>query len=111
MDTVSRATKELREINTTNISQEFLEKLPEMEVEEEDMLDLLSEIKENSRLACQCYLDESLDGLVAEIPYARMFDAKMTTLADCVHVPIPVKLVLPMNHTQEWTSLECRITP
>lgn len=52
----------------TYISEEFLSRMPEMEAEEEDMLDLLSEIRDNSRLGCQCFLDQSLDGLVAEIP-------------------------------------------
>ncbi|RPD96646.1 ferredoxin [Aureibaculum marinum] len=44
-------------IETTDIE------LPEMSVEEEDMLDQAFYVKENSRLGCQIFLKDELDGL------------------------------------------------
>ena len=41
--------------------------LPEMSLEEEDMLDQAFHVKDNSRLGCQIYLKEELDGLIVEL--------------------------------------------
>lgn len=45
----------------------WIEKLPPMNGEEEDMLDSAPDVQENSRLSCQIILDEKLDGLIVEI--------------------------------------------
>ena len=41
--------------------------LPEMSLEEEDMLDQAFHVKDNSRLGCQIYLKDELDGLIVEL--------------------------------------------
>ncbi len=41
--------------------------LPEKSEGEEDMLDQAFNVEENSRLGCQIYLREELDGLVVEL--------------------------------------------
>ncbi len=41
--------------------------LPEKSDGEEDMLDQAFNVEENSRLGCQIYLTEELDGLVVEL--------------------------------------------
>eukprot|EP00038_Savillea_parva_P002190 m.111498 g.111498 ORF g.111498 m.111498 type:complete len:167 (+) comp10753_c2_seq1:313-813(+) len=39
------------------IDEDYMDKFPERDIEEEDMLDLASAVKDNSRLGCQCQLD------------------------------------------------------
>lgn len=41
----------------------WMDKIPAMRDEEEEMLDDAFEVQDNSRLSCQIILDESLDGL------------------------------------------------
>lgn len=41
--------------------------LPEMSMEEEDMLDQAFYVKDNSRLGCQIYLNNKLEGLILEL--------------------------------------------
>ena len=41
--------------------------LPEMSLEEEYMLDQAFHVKDNSRLGCQIYLKDELDGLIVEL--------------------------------------------
>ena len=43
-------------------------KLPEVSEAEEDMLDLAAGLKPNSRLGCQVFAAENLDGMVVEMP-------------------------------------------
>ena len=43
-------------------------KLPEISEAEEDMLDLAAGLKPNSRLGCQVFAAENLDGMVVEMP-------------------------------------------
>ena len=50
------------------VSEEWLDKLPEKEDGEEDMLDMAFEPKKNSRLSCQLIVTDSIDGLVVNIP-------------------------------------------
>ena len=51
------------------VDEAFLDKLPEMEEEEEEMLeDTASERKSNSRLGCQIRMTEDLDGLIVRLP-------------------------------------------
>jgi 2Fe-2S ferredoxin len=38
---------------------------------EEDMLNLVSELRENSRLACQIILHETLNGLIVNLPESQ----------------------------------------
>jgi ferredoxin, 2Fe-2S len=38
---------------------------------EEDMLNLVSELHDNSRLACQIILEDDLDGLVVSLPESQ----------------------------------------
>lgn len=41
----------------------WINKIPPMRTEEEEMLDQAFDVQENSRLSCQIILDETLDGL------------------------------------------------
>lgn len=50
------------------VAAEDFAKLPPAVEEEEDMLDLAAGATRHSRLACQIWLDESLDGLTVSIP-------------------------------------------
>ena len=50
------------------VNEEWLDKLPEKEDGEEDMLDMAFEPKQNSRLSCQLTVSDELDGLVVNIP-------------------------------------------
>lgn len=43
-------------------------KLPAKAIEEEEQLDLASDLRENSRLSCQIFMTEELDGLVVRTP-------------------------------------------
>jgi len=50
------------------VNEEWVDKLPEEEDGEEDMLDMAFEPKKNSRLSCQLIVSDELDGLVVNIP-------------------------------------------
>ena len=50
------------------VNEEWLDKLPEKEDGEEDMLDMAFEPKQNSRLSCQLIVSDELDGLEVNIP-------------------------------------------
>ena len=50
------------------IDDDWLDRVGEPNIMEEDMLDFAFERTENSRLSCQITLDESLDGIVVHIP-------------------------------------------
>ena len=50
------------------VNEEWLNKLPNKEDGEEDMLDMAFEPKKNSRLSCQLIVSDELDGLVVSIP-------------------------------------------
>ncbi|MAF98151.1 MAG: ferredoxin [Micavibrio sp.] len=45
------------------VDEEWLDKLPDMRDDEEEMLDEAFDLEDNSRLSCQLIMDESLDGL------------------------------------------------
>ncbi|KAG7366146.1 2Fe-2S ferredoxin-type domain containing protein [Nitzschia inconspicua] len=47
---------------------EVYDRLPKMEEEEEDMLDLAFEVTETSRLGCQILVREDFDGMTVTIP-------------------------------------------
>lgn len=50
------------------VSPDWFDKLPEASEEEEDMLDLAAGVGPTSRLSCQIFLSEGMDGLVVRIP-------------------------------------------
>ena len=50
------------------VAREWFGKLPEAVEEEEDMLDLASDVQATSRLSCQIVLTDELDGLTVQIP-------------------------------------------
>ena len=50
------------------VKDEWLNKLPNKEDGEEDMLDMAFEPNKNSRLSCQLIVTDDLDGLVVNIP-------------------------------------------
>ena len=50
------------------VDEVWIDKLPEKEDGEEDMLDMAFETKKNSRLSCQIIVSDELDGLIVNIP-------------------------------------------
>ena len=50
------------------VDENWLDKLPQKEDGEEDMLDMAFEPKKNSRLSCQIIVSDELDGLTVNIP-------------------------------------------
>ena len=50
------------------VNDEWLDKLPEKEMGEDDMLDQAFEPKSNSRLSCQLIVSDDLDGLTVHMP-------------------------------------------
>jgi ferredoxin, 2Fe-2S len=50
------------------VKEEWLDKIPNKEDGEEEMLDMAFEPKQNSRLSCQLVVSDELDGLVVNIP-------------------------------------------
>ncbi|RUO65596.1 ferredoxin, 2Fe-2S [Pseudidiomarina planktonica] len=53
------------------VDENWLGKLPPMSEQEEDMLDMAIEPKDNSRLSCQIEVTEELDGLVVRMPKSQ----------------------------------------
>lgn len=53
------------------VDENWLGKLPPMSEQEEDMLDMAIEPKDNSRLSCQLEVTEELDGLVVHMPKSQ----------------------------------------
>ena len=49
------------------VNEEWWDKLPEMDVIEDSMLEAATERRENSRLTCQIPVTDELDGLVLEV--------------------------------------------
>ena len=50
------------------VDENWMQKLPEKDDGEEDMLDMAFEPNKNSRLSCQIIVSDALDGLVVNIP-------------------------------------------
>ena len=50
------------------IEKEFFENLPEPSEEEEDMLDLAWGLTHTSRLGCQIFVNDSLNGMKVKVP-------------------------------------------
>lgn len=53
------------------VDEKWLDKLEPASEQEEDMLDMAIEPKDNSRLSCQIELTEALDGLVVHLPKSQ----------------------------------------
>ena len=45
------------------VDSDWVDKIPQMRNDEEEMLDEAFDVQDNSRLSCQIILDETLDGL------------------------------------------------
>ncbi|CAN8010541.1 unnamed protein product [Ixodes pacificus] len=52
------------------VKDDYLDKLPEADEKEEDLLDLAPFLKENSRLGCQIILTKDMEGLEVTLPLA-----------------------------------------
>lgn len=52
------------------VKEEFLDKLPEADEKEDDLLDMAPFLKSNSRLGCQIVLTKELDGIELKLPQA-----------------------------------------
>ena len=50
------------------VDENWLDKLPQKEDGEEDMIDMAFEPKKNSRLSCQLIVSDELDGLIVNTP-------------------------------------------
>ena len=50
------------------VDDDWVDKLPEQSDAEKDMLDFAFETKSTSRLSCQLFLDENLDGIAVSLP-------------------------------------------
>ena len=50
------------------VDENWLDKIPQKEDGEEDMLDMAFEPKKNSRLSCQLIVSDELDGLIVNTP-------------------------------------------
>ena len=50
------------------VDQEWVDKLPPPELDENDMLDTAHDLQENSRLSCQIKVTDELDGLIVTTP-------------------------------------------
>ena len=55
-------------LNNVYVDESWVQKLPQKEDGEEDMLDMAYEPKKNSRLSCQIIVSDELDGLIVNIP-------------------------------------------
>ena len=53
------------------IPPEWQDKLPAPSEQEEDMIDMVMEPQENSRLSCQIEITDELDGLVVHMPKSQ----------------------------------------
>ena len=63
-------------MNGRGVSRRAVNRLPEPSEDEEDMLDLAYDRRENSRLGCQLELRPDLEGLTVSLPTAanNLFD-------------------------------------
>ena len=54
------------------VDEDWVQKLPQKEDGEEDMLDMAYEPKKNSRLSCQLMVSDQLDGLEVNLPVKQV---------------------------------------
>tara|TARA_Y100000389_G_C17284829_1_gene424881 strand:- start:268 stop:648 length:381 start_codon:yes stop_codon:yes gene_type:complete len=50
------------------VDKEYVKKLEEIKEDEEDLLDMVDDYRENSRLACAIKVNEEMDGIFLEVP-------------------------------------------
>ena len=50
------------------VDKNYINKLEEIKEEEEDLLDMVDDYRENSRLACAIKVTKELDGIILEVP-------------------------------------------
>ena len=50
------------------VDEAWVEKLPAKQIEEEEQLDLAADVRPESRLSCQIFMTNELDGLVVRTP-------------------------------------------
>lgn len=50
------------------VDEEWFDRLPDLSLEEQDMLDTAHDLEPNSRLSCQITVTEEIDGLVVTTP-------------------------------------------
>jgi 2Fe-2S ferredoxin len=50
------------------IDDEWFDKLPKLKEAEEDLLDMVWNVKPNSRLGCQIKITDDIDGIIVHIP-------------------------------------------
>ena len=50
----------------------WLERLSPPTVEERDLLECVTEVRDNSRLSCQIWLSDDLDGLIVQVPESQI---------------------------------------
>uniref|UniRef100_UPI001F4B450F 2Fe-2S iron-sulfur cluster-binding protein n=1 Tax=Pseudomonas aeruginosa TaxID=287 RepID=UPI001F4B450F len=53
------------------VDETWLERLPPMDSTGNDMLDCAVERRDNSRLTCQVFISEELDGMVLRLPASQ----------------------------------------
>ena len=54
-----------------HVDPQWMDKLPEMDEDERDMLEFADDVDEYSRLSCQVKLTDELDGLVIHVPESQ----------------------------------------
>ena len=54
-----------------HVDPQWMDKLPDMDEDERDMLEFADDVDEYSRLSCQVKLTEELDGLVIHVPESQ----------------------------------------
>ena len=59
------------------VDEEWMQKLPQKDDGEEDMLDMAFEPKKNSRLSCQIIVSDELNGLVVTTPAKQSWWKKL----------------------------------
>ena len=50
------------------VDSEYIEKIPLADEDEEDILDMVDDLKDTSRLACNIFLTKELDGITLTLP-------------------------------------------
>ena len=53
------------------VDEAWIEKLPQMEGTEKELLACVNEPKSNSRLSCQICINDELDGLIVNLPESQ----------------------------------------
>ena len=60
--------RSLHELFHVYVDEEWVDRLPPPELDENDMLDTAHDLQENSRLSCQIKVTDALDGLIVRTP-------------------------------------------